>query len=494
MGLLRLFTPPLEQLATAAVERAYIAGLDGQPTFCRKTWEADRQLRLEREIDESGKVYLPWRVDGHGELLLSTATLMERERPYDLVVELARGTINRVRSKAETWRLAGLQLPEDLIAQIQAACQTYIRAATSQHDQEAAASMAETAIRQGLDATLRLTAEYARQTLQYRHAVTPTLPTLLAGNLGTSPVPTNAEPMFRATFNAAVVPFCWRDIQTAPDSWDWARYDRQVKWCSRYGLKIIGGPLVCLDRPSLPDWLATSPVDLAVVVKAARHFVETAVERYRGQVHLWHGVAARTSAPWLSAEQNLGLTASLIEAAHRRDARTPVFVSIAQPWGESVALQQAALTPFQFMDFLLRADIEIAGIGLEIDFAYWPHGTLPRDVLEVIDQVELWALLGLPLILLMAIPSDSGADQLSHDSCQVLSSAFPGGPSPQNQKRAVDQLFPALLAKQSVQALVWNQVFETAPYRHAHGGLFDARDLPKPALSSLLALRREHLS
>jgi len=58
----------------------------------------------------------------------------------------------------------------------------------------------------------------------------------------------------------------------------------------------------------------------------------------------------------------------------------------------------------------------------------------------------------------------------------------------------VDQLFPALLAKQPVQALIWNQVFDSAPHRYAHGGLFDTRDLPKPALSSLLALRREHLT
>lgn len=494
MGLLRLLTPPLEQLATAAVERTYIVGLDCQPTFCRKTWEGDRLLRLEREIDESGKVYLPWRVDGHGELLLCTATLMEREQPYDLVVELARGTINRVRSKAETWKLAGLQLPEDVRAQIQAACQTYIRAATSRQDPTAATTAAEATIRQGMDATLLLAAEYARQTLQYRHAASPTLPTLLAGNLGNSPMPGNAEPMFRATFNAAVVPFCWREIQAAPDRWDWARYDRQVKWCYRHGLKIIGGPLVRLDQTDLPDWLATSPTDLVAVVKAARRFVESAVERYRGQVHLWHGVAATTKIPWLSEDQSLRLTASLIEAARRRDSRTPVFVSVAQPWGENVALQQATLTPLQFVDFLLRADVDVAGIGLEIDFAYWPNGTLPRDVLEVIDQVELWTMLGLPLILIVAIPSDSGADPLSADSCQVLSTAFAGGPSPQNQRRAVDQLFPALLAKQSVQALVWNQVFDTAPYRHAHGGLFDARDLPKPALSSLLALRREHLS
>jgi len=494
MGFLRLLTPPLAQLARGAVDRIYVAGLDSLPTFCRKTWEGDCLLRLERGIDESGKVYIPWPVDGHGELLLSTATLMERERPYDLVVELARGTMNRLRSKAESWRHAGLQLPETLAAQIHAACQTYIRAATLPHDRQAAEAAAESAIRQSLDAMLLLGAEYARQALRYRHEATESLTTLLAGNLGNAPMPVNAEPMFRATFNAAVVPFCWRDIQPEPNRWDWTRYDKHVQWCFRYGVKIIGGPVIRLDRDSLPDWVAASPVDLSAVVQAARNFVEAVLDRYRGQVHLWHAVAATTAAPWLSDEQNVRLAASLIEIARRRDPRTPVFISVDQPWGESVALRQAAMSPFQFVDFLLRADIEIAGIGLEIDYGYWPRGTLPRDVLEVTEHLDLWASLGLPLIPMLTIPSGAGADSLATDPSEVLPSAFSGGPSPQEQKRLVDQLFPALLAKQPVQALIWNQVFDSTSHRLAHGGLFNTQGLPKPALSSLLAIRREHLT
>jgi hypothetical protein len=494
MGAYRLITPPLERLANGAIDRTYIAGLDCLPMFCRKTWERDRLLRLDRDDHESGKVYIPWQVDGHGELLLCTATLMERQQPYDLVVELARGTMTRLRSRAETWKLAGLQVPEALAAEIQAACQAFIRAATFRDDLDAAAAAAQTAIQRCLGATLLLGAEYARQALRYRHEATHPLPTLLAGNLGSEPMPANAEPMFRATFNSAFVPFCWQDIQTAPDRWDWTRYDKQVQWCYRHGLKVLGGPLVRLDRYGMPDWISGSPANPGTVVKAARKFVETAVERYRGQVHLWHAVAATTTEAWLTDDQKLRLTATLVESARRRDPRTPVFVSVDQPWGESLALQDAALAPLQFVDFLLRADADIAAIGLEIDYGYWPRGTLPRDILEITEQVELWAMLGLPLIVMFTIPGGSGRDELATDRSEILQSAFPDGPSPQDQKRLVDQLFPALLAKQSVQALIWNQVFDSRPHRYAHGGLFNAQSLPKPALSSLLTLRREHLT
>lgn len=495
MGFLRLLTPQLDRLADGAIEHTYMAGLDCVPTVCQKTWESDRLLRLERDTRESGNLYIPWQVDGHGELLLSTATLMEREHPYDLAVEVARGTVNRLRSKAEAWNLAGLRLSVKLESQIHEASQSFIRAATSQRDSDAAGTAAQAAIRQALDGMTLLGAEYARQALQYRHEGGEPLPTLLAGNVGDEAMPANTEPMFRAAFNAAVVPFCWRDIQPEPDRWEWTRYDKQVQWCFRNGLKVICGPLVRLDRQSLPIWLAAaSPPDLAAVAKAARQFVETAVEHYRGQVHLWHGVATSTTDSWLVDDQILRLTVLLVEAARRRDPRTPVFISIDQPWGESLAFEQATLCPLQFVDFLLRAGVEIAGIGLEIDYGYWPRGMLPRDVLEITEHIDLWALLGMPLIPMVTIPSSADADTRATDRSSILRSAFPGGPSPQNQKRLVDQLFPALLAKQSVQAIVWNQVFDSVPHRYAHGGLFTAQSLPKPALNSLLALRRTHLT
>lgn len=493
MGFLRLFNPQLERLSDGAVDRAYIASLDCVPMASRKVWETDRILRLERDTRESGNVYIPWQVEGHGELLLCTATLMERDRPYHLPVELARGTVNRLRTKAEMWKLAGLRVPDGLAAQIQAASRTFIQAATSQRDELAAATAAEEVIRQSLDAIVLLGSEYARQTLQFRHEGAGPLTTLLAGNLGSGVMPANAEPMFRAAFNSAIVPCSWRDVQPTPDSWEWGQWDKQVQWCYRYGLKVIGGPLMPLHRARLPDWVAAGSMDLASLAKAARRFVEAAVDRYRGQVHLWHAVAATTADPWLADDQKLRLSATVIDAARRRDPRTPVFLSVDQPWGEPLALQGATLSPLQFVDFLLRADAEIAGIGLEINDGYWPGGSLPRDVLEVTEHVDMWGLLGLPLLLLFTIPSSLEADPLASDHDTMPPPSFPQGLSPQDQKRRVDQFLPALLAKQPVQALVWNQVFDSLPHRYPHGGLFNAQALPKPALSSLLTLRREHL-
>ena len=44
-----------------------------------------------RESAESGRLFVPWSVPGHGTPYIGTATLAERRDPYILPVELARG-------------------------------------------------------------------------------------------------------------------------------------------------------------------------------------------------------------------------------------------------------------------------------------------------------------------------------------------------------------------------------------------------------------------
>ena len=320
------------------MDRTYIAGLDCVPTVCRKIWESDRLLRLERDTHESGNVYIPWQVEGHGELLLCTATLMERDRPYHLPVELARGSVNRLRTKAETWKLAGLRVPDSLAAQIQAASQTFIRAATSQRDEFAAATAAEDAIRQSSG----------------RHGA-------VGGRIcpADAPVPARGRgPSAHAVGRKRGQRHdaCQRGahvssrVQLGRRALLLARHPARARPLGMGAVRQTGA--MVLPARSEGDWRppgTAAPhscrtgwqperMDLAGLAKAVRKFVETAVERYRNQVHLWHVVAATTADPWLGDDQKLRLSAMVIETARRRDPRTPVFLSVDQPWGESLGL------------------------------------------------------------------------------------------------------------------------------------------------------------
>src|SRR5688500_3077398 len=61
-------------------------------------------LVLTRDQNESGYLVIPWPVEPFGTIVVSTTTLREREEPYRLVVELARGKLNQVRTQTCEWQ------------------------------------------------------------------------------------------------------------------------------------------------------------------------------------------------------------------------------------------------------------------------------------------------------------------------------------------------------------------------------------------------------
>jgi hypothetical protein len=92
MGLFRFLTPADAHMPPDAFASAYLADVEGVPWRSTNRREpSDNSIDeyvLERNVGESGNLFIPWRIDGHGELMLSTASLMEREDAYRLSLEL----------------------------------------------------------------------------------------------------------------------------------------------------------------------------------------------------------------------------------------------------------------------------------------------------------------------------------------------------------------------------------------------------------------------
>src|SRR5262249_13961522 len=132
MGVMSFLLPSgLSTGARRELERCSIAGgPDNMPTPTELTF-AGGQMRTRRPVDESGYLVAPWPVEGVGLVMGTTATLMERARPYSLVIELARGKINQLRTQAADWRMGGLQVSNELHQAIQAATLAFGRAVTN---------------------------------------------------------------------------------------------------------------------------------------------------------------------------------------------------------------------------------------------------------------------------------------------------------------------------------------------------------------------------
>lgn len=495
MGQMRFLAPQPERIPKEAVQRAYLAGLEGIPWFSHNTW-TNNQLVLERDISESGALYIPWRVAGQGEFMLSTANLMERPRPYHLPVELARGTLNRLRNQAAAWQAAGLMVTAETERMIQQATRAFVRAAINQADLLASAAAADEAIGLGMQAITRLCADYAEKVLELRHKQSPRFPTLMAANLGACELGERESAILLSAFNTAVVSLNWQSVEFNEGEYDWTAADAVMEWCRQKQLRIASGPLLQLDPGHLPDWLYLWVDDFDNIQSYVLQFIEAAVQRYRGRVSLWHAAAGMNcgSELSLSEEQKLRLTVAALETIRRHDSRTPLIVSFDQPWAEYLAVQNFDLSPLHFADALVRAELGVAGIGLEINLGYHPGGSLYRDLLEFSRLVDQWSLsLGLPLVLILTAPSSAGEDPAARRGVDPLVRGAANEPSLASQKQLVDQLTPFLLSKTSIQGIIWNQLCDDEPHKFAHGGLIQAGQA-KPALLSLAVLRGQHVT
>jgi len=165
------------------------------------------------------------------------------------------------------------------------------------------------------------------------------------------------------------------------------------------------GPLVTFNRNELPDWLYLWCDDIDAIQSYYTTYIKQIIRRYAGEFRFWHCAAGTNvdEALGLTEEQRLRLTVSALESARRIDARTPLLVSLKQPWGEYLGRTSMDLTPLQFADILVRGDLGLSAIGLHIEIGCAAHSTLPRDLLEFNRMIEHWSMLGLPLVVFLSL-------------------------------------------------------------------------------------------
>jgi hypothetical protein len=448
------------------------------------------ELVLERDVSDSGSVTVPWHVEGHGLLALSTATLAERWEPYNLPVELARGTINVFRTQLHEWQSIGLTIPDKVQGLLKEALLKFSWAVVQQPSGAGAA--AQEALRIALDGSQLLAAAYADQVIALRRRATGRLASLLGGTLGSAEMDAAAARSFLAAFNMAMVPVYWRDVEAAEGSFDWSACDRQVQWCREQGLRICLGPLLQPDARGLPDWVYLWDDDVESLLAAAGQFVDAAVKRYRDKVDLWH-VAARVNTSQVlrySEEEKLKMVAWIVCQIKRLDPEHPLMVGIDQPWGEYQGRRAVDLSPIHFADALLRARLDLKAIFLEMNFGCFAGGTLPRSEMDVSRLLDYWALLGVPLLVGLSLPSGDGADPQARQKIEFSAGSW----SLAAQQAWAARYVPLILAKPVIQAVVWNQFEDGRPHDFPHAGLVTPQGQAKPALRALADLRAAYIN
>ncbi|MBI3465909.1 MAG: endo-1,4-beta-xylanase, partial [Planctomycetes bacterium] len=406
-----------------------------------------------------------------------------------------RGKLNQVRNQLADWQANGLEAPQAVEERLGEALDHFVWAASSLHQPQMAAERAEAAIAAAQQASELLCDAFCEQALASRHRQSPKLGTFFGIKLGETELDDFTSRRVRAAFNTAMITFNWRQVEPTAGNTDWSVYDRQVEWCQTHGLKICGGPLLEFDDRSLPDWLCLWEGDLDSLADFMSDHIKAAVQRYRGKVSLWECAARPNIGEALSLreEDKLRLTVMAVEAVRSVDPKTPLTVRFDQPWAEYLARTDLDLSPLHFADALTRADIGVTGLGLEINLAYQPGGSLPRDRLAFNRLIDLWSCLALPLYVTLAVPSSSADDPLATSHSHPMDGVCPSGWTPESQQAWVERLAAFIVSKSAVHGLIWSQLHDAQPHDLPHAGLIDARGHSKPVMHTLAGLRRQHL-
>jgi hypothetical protein len=493
MGLMRLQVHDRDRIPSGGLDQVYMSGQDELPWFGRAYFSGN-QLVVERNESDSGRVFVPWRIGQTGPVLLGTATLMERDQPYLLEVELARGTVNCLRNQLAQWEMMGLAVPNLLREQISDSTMFFSRAATSQDQPATAAEWADKSLVTAYRAMDQLAAEYAQQALALRRSQPRQFVSWFGVNLGGHVPKGSTGRHLAATFNMVSVPLTWRRIEATEGRRTWDEADKQVAWAQSAGLRITAGPLLELDDQGVPDWTYLWEGDINSLLAFMLDHVRAVVERFRGKIHLWQVAAHMTHghALGLSEESRLHVAAKAITAVRQLDLTTPIVVTFDQPWAEYLACEHLDLAPLHFADALVRADLGLSGVGLELNMGYHPGGSMDRGSLAISKLLDTWSLLDLPLLVALTFPSSSAEDPRSNGKVRVLSGEGEVV-TPGLQRDWINRHIPLLLAKSVVQVVLWNQLSDAVPHHFPHAGLLDANDRAKPALDALKEIREKYL-
>jgi hypothetical protein len=479
--------------AISELERACLAGGPDSMPAPTALDIADSSLTLTRDDDDSCYLVAPWFVPPAGCLAGASATLMNRDAPYDLLLELARGKVNQVRNQAAEWQMGGLQMPDDLTARIKGVAIGFGRAVCGERD-DAHARAAEV-LRDGYAVAADLAALYRDQVFHIRRQRSPKLDTQLAGRLDESVFDQGPGAAFAAAFNRAVLPLSWHTVECEETVYDWRRADALLDWAEERQLDVSAGPLVDFSAASLPAWLWLWERDVPSMATFMCRFVEAAIRRYRSRIRRWHLSAGSNWAAilGLTEEELLGLTYRLGETARNVDPALELVIGLTQPWGE-YRIPFDRVSPFQFADNLIRSGLQLGGLDLELVMGVNSRGSYARDALDLSRLLDLYALLGVPLSVTLGYPAQAGSDPDGDPELATGAGSWRGGYDPASQADWVRHLASLALCKPYVKSVQWCHFADAQPHTFPNCGVLGHDGSQRPALAELRALRETYLS
>ncbi|MCP4094781.1 MAG: hypothetical protein GY748_00925 [Planctomycetaceae bacterium] len=501
MGEFRFRVPSEWNLDTYHANAIHVIGLDGIPWPCRisvseasnsepddakpdnakpdnsesgdsdpeSTAVLEKTITISRNRDESGKLYLIYPMDRRGEMLICTGTLPVRETRYELLTELARGTLNRLRNQISIWEEGGLYIDNGVHAYVQLATRMLSKSILATENK-----MRDDAARQSIEASMDgifdLSNSFGAQISKFRREHEQMSNFWMANSVGSGD---QFEPSLASKdFDLLEINLNANNVELEE--------------------KISGGREELLGkRVIVGPWLDASigGMDSSLInvddfgARKEQLLIEcrkqlSRIPRTTSLIHVvsrLNGIGHRH----LSYPQQLSVTVDMLRLIEESQTDLPTLISFDFPWAERLAGAVGGVHPLQIADSLMRQGLPISFLGLDINLDYWPNGSMIRDPLQWIDLVDVWAQLGLPLVICLRMPTGPGAKLTPEDSHHRPVNSTSSNLTDENRITFLKTVMPMMIARPSVHGMIWQQWSDTDDSRFPNSGLVDEHGAPK---------------
>ena len=478
MGQYRFVIPKSERIAAESLVAAHVVGLEGIPWPCKALLQDDT-LVIARNQELSGRLLAPFRSTKYGELALTTGTLPETESAYFLELELARGSLCRLRNQVSIWQEGGLTISDDFLDRLDQVTVQFSKAVFCQEDAQRRVAICESVIESAVDLMFEITDEFSHQIALIHDAQPQNVPIIAGSVFETQECqPQNVDELTDFSVQRMTHPTSLQNAEDAIGTYDFSQTDGVIDWLNEptiHSARIVG-PLMQFDNIQLPGWLpedATFETRMDTIKRMCRRFGA----EYQKRIKILHVSSGLNGVghQHFNYPQQLQVTLEMLESLDQVMPNTSMMVSFDQPWGERLSMATGGVQSMEIADQLLRYGARISAFGLEFNMDYWPQGTLMRDPLQWVDLIDRWSQFGLPLAIYLTVPTgDAESVGTSRFAQTIRNSTDASG-----YRRYLTTVFNLLVRRPAVNVVAWRRASDSDNQRFPLSGLIDVSGQPK---------------
>ena len=466
---------------------AYLFGTDGIAIRRARIAFRDGFIECEKPNMETAGLALLWSVDGFGRVIMPTTCLPERERPYNLNVEMARAKLMQIINKREDWSFFdGVESLGDVCKEAQ---ELFVQAIQNISDAPLASRLADESLKKTMVFSEKLANKQADSLFDARsnsHGFG-------RGCLGCVIDPnqiSNPGYVDKLTelFNLITIPVNWAQIELHKGEYDFSMIDACVDVLGKKKLAISAGPLLCFSKQYLPKWLLRGKVEFEKISESAYQFISNIVNRYSSSIRAWRVISGLNAVNHFefNFEQVLEITRAASMAVKAASDRTLKIVEIANPWGEYYARIPNTIPPLVYMDMVVQSGIPFDAFGVQMQFGKNQDGMQIRDMMQISAVLDYFGPITKPLYITdVEVPSRSGTDLYDGETAGLWHQEW----DQSRQAQWIEQFYKIALSKPFVDAVIYSNLADMEDSTIANSGLLTSQLVPKESFISLKKLQ-----